>query len=203
MTPYRQSELRVHADEDAARTALTPDLRGDESFLWLGRPSRRVLFGWVDLFLIPFSLAWGGGAIAWESVIVWAAATGQAPIWAAFFGVPFVLVGLYMLVGRFVFDVRRRARTYYAVTNRRILILEDKRSRTLLSIDLETLRVLTTAERGGGTGSIAFGPLASSWGANAEASVPGGSRAPRLQLVPEVARVAETIREARDALLRR
>jgi len=39
------------------------------------------------------------------------------------FGLPFVAVGLYMVFGRFIGDARMRARTFYGVTNDRVIII--------------------------------------------------------------------------------
>lgn len=75
-----------------------------------------------DALLIPFSLMWGGFAIFWEASVLsnQHARDGVLfPIW----GVPFVLIGLYLIIGRFF--VRRWAlrNTVYALTNRRAVSL--------------------------------------------------------------------------------
>jgi hypothetical protein len=38
-------------------------------------------------------------------------------------GVPFVVIGQYMIWGRFLYDAWLKPRTYYGITNRRVLIL--------------------------------------------------------------------------------
>ena len=38
-------------------------------------------------------------------------------------GVPFVVIGQYMVWGRFLYDAWLKPRTYYGITNRRVLIL--------------------------------------------------------------------------------
>jgi hypothetical protein len=50
--------------------AVQPELAAGESILWAGQPSRRVTFHKQDLFLIPFSLMWGGFAIFWEAGVM-------------------------------------------------------------------------------------------------------------------------------------
>jgi hypothetical protein len=37
-------------------------------------------------------------------------------------GVPFVVIGQYMIWGRFLYDAWLKPRTYYGITNRRVLM---------------------------------------------------------------------------------
>ncbi len=40
-------------------------LDSNERLIWVGQPKKGIQFRAVDLFLIPFSLAWCGFAIFW------------------------------------------------------------------------------------------------------------------------------------------
>jgi len=64
------------------------DLLKDEKILWTGQPETTVLFSGADVFLVPFSLLWGGFAIFWElSVLFMKGKSGEgAPIFFALFG---------------------------------------------------------------------------------------------------------------------
>lgn len=69
----------------------------------------------------------------------------------------FLVVGLYFLVGRFVIDMRARARTPYALTSERVLIFGGLFSHRLTSLSLRNLNEMTLSEKASGEGSIVFG----------------------------------------------
>ncbi len=89
---------------DEVRRQLAPYLLADEHLLWYGRPDPAKHFTGSDVFLVPFSLMWGGFAIFWMG----AALVGGAPVPFALFGLPFVVVGLYFIFGRFLVKARRK-----------------------------------------------------------------------------------------------
>ena len=110
-----------------------------ERLLWSGAPRQGIAFRQSDLFQIPFTLLWGGFALFWN-VAVWA---GDGPIFFRLWGLPFLLVGVYMVVGRFWLDARRRARTSYGVTTERVLIASNLLSPSIKSLTLRTLTDVT------------------------------------------------------------
>lgn len=133
------------------------ELLSGERVVWQGRPwEGLLLLGAGDIFLIPFSLLWGGFALFWN-VGVW---TSGAPIFFKLWGLPFLVVGLYITVGRFFVDAYSRRNTRYLVTNQRVLILK-RDGRSMKSLDIDRLPAVELSERGDGSGTIRFGE--SSW----------------------------------------
>jgi hypothetical protein len=114
----------VTINTDAAQT-LEPELQPGERLQWAGRPDTKRLLVSSDLFLIPLSLMWGGFAIFWEASVLTAETTSGGERYDWFFklwGVPFVLIGLYLIVGRFAARRYLGGRTAYALTDRRALV---------------------------------------------------------------------------------
>ena len=103
---------------DDLRRQLAPYLLVDEHLLWTGRPDPGKHFTGSDVFLVPFSILWGGFAIFWMG----AALSEGAPLPFVLFGLPFVVVGLYFIFGRFLIKARRKRQTAYGLTERRALI---------------------------------------------------------------------------------
>lgn len=124
-----------------------------ERLLWTGRPAQGPLFTVQDIFLVPFSLLWGGFALFWEA----GAIASDAPLLFRLWGIPFVLVGLYMIAGRFVIDAWLRGRTWYGVTDRRVLILREAPFHSFIALDLAGLRDIRVSSGWGGRGTIRFG----------------------------------------------
>ena len=74
-------------------------------------------FGPEDKFLIPLSLPWGALAIFWE---IGASQVGSAL--GSIVGIPFALIGLYLIFGRFIYKRWIRSHTRYAISDQRIVV---------------------------------------------------------------------------------
>jgi hypothetical protein len=149
-------------------------------------------------YLIPFSLLWGGFAIFWEVTAI----SSGAPLFFLLWGIPFVAVGLYLIFGRLIVARREAARTFYAITDRRLLIESGAFRRTFTEVDLHDLPPATLEERSDVTGTITIGP--GSWRVPPGWPFPGMyGQAPTLVSIRAVRDVYETLQrakaEARDA----
>jgi hypothetical protein len=103
---------------------VVSELTSGERVLWTGKPdSRRWLYP-EDVLLVPFSVMWGGFAIFWEASVLAATSAHETTATRLFFGlwgVPFVLIGLYLIFGRVFARRWLRRQTLYALTDRRVL----------------------------------------------------------------------------------
>ncbi len=145
-------------DPGAAMKVHTEMISGERVY-WAGMPNPRVIFHSDDWTAIPFTLVWTGVFVFWEAdaLGIWGRAThpGGANLFMTLWGIPFLIIGNYMVWGRFVVDAWLKRRTYYAVTNRRILVLQEGWSRKTNWIYLEAI---PTIEREGTTrGTLWFG----------------------------------------------
>lgn len=178
-------------------------LSSGERILWEGAPPTGLKLQPLDALLIPFSLLWGGFAVFWN-VSVW---TMGADWFFRLWGLPFLLVGLYMIAGRFFVDAWIRRRTRYVVTDRRILIERRGSGAVLHTLDLRRLPMLATRERPDGSGTILFGERQSVFGWTGRTSLsaslglwhPSMEPTPQFLNIPHVAGVRELIERAARA----
>jgi hypothetical protein len=172
-------------------------LLSGERIVWEGSPYSGLVLRPIEAFLIPFSLLWGGFTVFWNAG-VW---TTGADLLFKLFGLPFLIAGLYITVGRFLIDMHIRKSTTYFVTNRRVLIARGQTGLKLKSLDIKRLPSLELDERSDGSGSIRFGP-SSGWFNGASSFgmwQPTFDPTPQFIRVPRVRSVYELIQKQADA----
>ncbi|SMC29085.1 PH domain-containing protein [Andreprevotia lacus DSM 23236] len=169
---------------------IKSQLAADEHLLWSGQPRQGLLLRASDAYAIPFSLLWGGFALFWESSVI----ATNAPPFFVLWGIPFVLVGLYIIIGRFFVDARLRAHTRYAVTDQRVLIVSGLFKREVRSLPLTRLPDLILTEGRRDEGSINFGP-APATRFNGMAGWPGQQQTPGFELIADARRVYNLIQD--------
>ena len=176
-------------DVSALRLHLSPG----ERLLWIGQPIGGLRLTPQDLFLVPFSLFWGGFAFFWEATVV----RSHAPLLFRLWGIPFVLMGLYLIVGRFIYDAWRRSRTLYGLTDQRAIILGGGPTRRLRSLALRALPELSLTEERNGRGTISFGSSGLPFGWFSRTGWPGtGEPIPSFEGIENAGSVHELIRNA-------
>jgi hypothetical protein len=171
-------------------TGARAQLLSGEQIVWEGRPFAGILFRSVDVFLVPFSLLWGGFALFWNAS-VW---TTDAELSFKIFGLPFLLIGLYAILGRFLADMVIRKSTSYFITNRRVLIARGSK---LKSLDIKRLPSIELDERSDGSGSIRFGASGGLFSGQNNFGIwqPTFDPTPQLIRVPDARRVYELLQK--------
>lgn len=167
----------------------------NERVLWSGAPRQGLVLRASDLLMIPFSLLWGGFALFWEYSVF----NSDAPLMFRLWGIPFVLVGLYMIAGRFVVEAWQRAYTDYAVTSERIIIRSGIFKRQMKSLDLRAMGEFSLTENRKGEGTIVFGVSLAGNMFSGLASWPGVEGLQRFDTIAEAAKVYQLIRRAHSA----
>jgi hypothetical protein len=137
---------------------LKKTLLKHERILWIGRPKQTAVFTPEDRFLIPFSVLWGGFAIYWEFLILFSKdETGVGPpLIFILLGLPFAIFGFYTIFGRFIYKAWAKKNTFYAITNKRIIVL-DKAKENLQSADIRSIPSMMRTIGPNGIGTVKFG----------------------------------------------
>jgi hypothetical protein len=176
---------------------IQESLEPGERVLWSGRPRRGLTLRPQDGFLIPFSLVWT--AIAATGFIA-----GQKAPNTPMAVVPalFLVIGAYFVVGRFFVDAWLRARTRYAVTNVRVIIISGFWSRETRSLSLDGLSDMRVTKGRNGRGTIRFGADSPGSGRFNFTFTSSSGAAPSFEGIDDVADVERTIRKAQQAASR-
>ncbi|HKQ06731.1 MAG TPA: hypothetical protein VJ464_16475 [Blastocatellia bacterium] len=146
----------MNVDYEAQQTAQA-QLDTGERLLWHGRPDpkRQILGGLaIMLFGIPwtaFALFWTGAA----SGLFWGEREIGWPSLFGLFGVPFVLVGIGMLLSPY-WAYRRAQGTVYVISNRRAMIITGARARKVQSFAAPDIGLIERTERSNGKGDVMF-----------------------------------------------
>jgi hypothetical protein len=136
-----------------AEAVIRPELATDEVLLWSGRPGTGLRFQAGDWFTLPFIVVWlGFVGFAFTSAI----AHDGLSLELLFF-TPFLLVGLFVLFGRYAIDILVRRQTCYGLSNERAIIVRNLFGTKVQSVSLKTLPEITLASKGDRIGAVALG----------------------------------------------
>lgn len=121
----------------------------DEYILWSGKPSRIHLFNGQDLIMIPFALFWLSFSLFWE----WQVIQSRQSIILCVWGIPFVMIGVYLLLIRPFYQASVTRRTYYAITNKQLMIKQGEKISFYTASQLPPFSLKVHRD---GTGSLYF-----------------------------------------------
>ena len=168
---------------------LRPHLISGEKITWAGRPKAGIVFRSSDAFLIPFSLLWCGFAIFWESTVIFT----NSPFFFKLWGIPFVLAGLYVTVGRFFIDAWKRAGTIYGLTEDRIIIKSGIFSKDVKSFNIKAGSEISYRQKADGSGTITLGTSDPRYAMMQGAEWPGVKQLPKIEFINDVKTVFDKI----------
>lgn len=176
---------------------LRPNLSANEKLVWVGKPKTGILLRKSDAFLIPFSLFWAGFAIFWEAGV----SISGAPFFFKLWGIPFVLMGLYITVGRFFVDARKRKNTVYGLTKDRIIIKSGIFNKEVKSLNIRTISDITFSQKADNSGTINLGPVDPRFGMMQGMNWPGVKMANSLDMIENVQNVYDKIIELQRGVM--
>ena len=129
-------------------TELRPVLSNDEKLIWTGKPRTGVVLRQSDFFLIPFSLFWFG------FIIIWIIMVAKGGFIFSLLGIPGVLVGVYLVFGRFILDAMKRKNTIYGISSNRVIIKSGILSREIQSVSIKNIPELNFKVKSDGSGTL-------------------------------------------------
>lgn len=128
-------------------------LKPDEKLLWSGQPKRGILFRDADMILIPMSIILIGFAL----ILDFALLHYKASLPLQLFGILLAGAGLYMGLIRYFRDAAKRARTFYCITDKRVIVSVGRKKPVIRTLPLKNIdRMEITIEKDG-SGFLIFG----------------------------------------------
>lgn len=172
------------------QTIITKELRPGERLIWCGKPNAGLAFRPIDAFFIPFSLVWAIGATSF-----FFSKKGSAPFPFNLIEVFFLLAAFYIVIGRFIIDIVRRTKTWYGLTEERIIIISGVFSTTVNSFQLKSLQDISLKLKSDGSGTITLGPrdIRQSWLTAIQIHGMQGAEDRTLEFIPNARQVYEQI----------
>lgn len=148
-----------YTNELTRQQSIREELLDGETIEWTGQPTLSLILDNADIFLIPFSLIWGG---FWIFLVIRALiGNGHGSpesVFTVLWGIPFFLVSQYLIWGRYFYKTWKKKRTYYAVTNKRVLIvIQSMREKSLHAAYIKDIRAINKSVGKDGIGTIEFG----------------------------------------------
>lgn len=170
-----------------------------ERVLWQGQPAPGINFAPQDIFIILFGIVWLLIAVGGAGAAIW---SGQETDPVAFIILPFfVLIGCYIIFGRFIVDAISRKKTKYVLTTQRAIIEEGLLATSERSVNLAAVQEIGLHRRQSGRGTISFGGATGPW-MMMPRNWPGARQfmPPAFDGIDDVARIYElAIRAQRDS----
>jgi hypothetical protein len=127
------------------------ELLGNEKILWMGQPHPWSIFNRMDILIIPFTLIFGG-ILSFMGFFMF-----RIGGFFSIIGTIMLAIAFYFVIGRFFYKVWKKKRTYYAVTNKRILIHTTSFMNKTESAYVDSLPSIHKSTGFGNRGTLTFG----------------------------------------------
>lgn len=137
-----------------ATAIIATYLAPGEQLLWAGRPKQGFAVRALDFWVVPFMICWSSAVVL--SFFGLIRQEGQLTLSMIAVMVPILLLGVYMLLGRFWIDAKARSKTFYGVTSQRVIIIDGLISQQIHSIILKEILEVQFTHRSDGTGTLEF-----------------------------------------------
>ena len=128
---------------------FTPYLDSDEYIVWSGKPEKGMVFSGADGIVLIFGIMWLSFSVFWEGTAI----LSGAPFFFLLFGIPFILFGVFFLFGGVFRKAAARGRTFYAVTNKKLIVQTGRNIKMYTGQDLPPMQIKFHRN---GNGSIIF-----------------------------------------------
>ena len=151
-------------NNNIAEQVISSELSADEKILWCGQARPGLQFNSINVMTLPIGVIWLLFGIVFGIIFKRPAyAAQQSPydqFTASLFLIACFLVALFCIFGVFFVDMLWRKHTYYAVTNKRVMLVTKWFSSKVQSPALPQLPMQLTT-KADGSGSIVFGSTGS------------------------------------------
>lgn len=128
------------------------ELAPGEDLLWVGQPEPG---GWMpggNPAILMFALMWLTITLIWYGIVV---ALGGF-IFYMVVGLPFLAIGFWLLFGAPTYALWQRRHTYYGVTDKRLLILQQMRHKVLTALEITGIKETHSIIQPDGVGDVHF-----------------------------------------------
>jgi len=197
----RTDTLEALELDEAAERQLAAELDPNERLLWAARPIQGLRFKASDVLAILYGLPCLAGGCLLELAAFLEPRAPLRSLLAILWGIPFVLIGAFVTFGRFPWDAKRRSRTFYGVTDQRVILVEGFLRTHIRSIGFGSSIELSFSEDAKDRGDVVLGSIAPL--SLLSLRVFGWARAQQLaallESVPRARDVYDLIRRARRA----
>jgi uncharacterized pyridoxamine 5'-phosphate oxidase family protein len=128
----------------------------DEGVIWASQPQQKGIVNKYEYLIIPISILWTLILVFMGGFDNTANSDIMGLLFQIIFTIPLVVITLYLLVGRFFYKTYRDKNTYYAITNKRIIIIRKIFKITVKYKNMNEISIKDKKIRSDGLGRLAF-----------------------------------------------